>query len=232
MYGAGVEGKTSVKESMINMSAGIVFFYIAQGVYDFAKEIIIGMATSNDFSTASNIIWGNVVVVVKALSLIGLAAVGLKYMFTNADTKADIKRQLFPVILGLVLIYCVTSVANTIIEAGKDILGSEAANSATVSGEGTANQTVKNAVGNIYSTAASVFQVLAVAAVVFTGIRYMFASADTRADIKGQTIILLAGSILVFGGIEVAKAVQKAGNDILPKTSVVIEQNIEGDFKA
>ena len=212
---SGVEGKASIKESMVNMSVGVIFFYMAQGVYKFASGIISGtFAEVADFSKMSSNIWGNVALVVQMLALIGLAAVGLKYMFSNSNSKADIKKQLFPVVVGLVLIFCVTNVANFIINASGAILGETPTNQATAS-VGQANAEVKKAVGNIYATVSTIFQFLAVAAVVFTGVRYMLASADTRADIKGQCIILLVGAMLVFGGAAIIKAVGRTGSEVL-----------------
>ena len=52
---------------------------------------------------------------------------------------------------------------------------------------------------NIWSTVTVVAQVIAFIAIIFAGIRYMFASADAKADIKKQTIILVVGAIFVFG---------------------------------
>ncbi len=58
---------------------------------------------------------------------------------------------------------------------------------------------VETLVNNVWGTVALVVQVLAIACVVFAGLRYMFASADAKADIKKQTIILVVGAVLVFG---------------------------------
>ncbi len=52
---------------------------------------------------------------------------------------------------------------------------------------------------NIWTTVTVVAQVIAFIAIIFAGIRYMFASADQKADIKKQTVILVVGAIFVFG---------------------------------
>lgn len=59
--------------------------------------------------------------------------------------------------------------------------------------------TVNSAVSKAWNTVTLILQILAVAAIVFAGVRYMFASADAKADIKKQTIGLVVGAILVFG---------------------------------
>ena len=52
---------------------------------------------------------------------------------------------------------------------------------------------------NIWATVITIVRILAVAAVVFAGLRYMFASADQKADIKKSMGILAIGAVLVFG---------------------------------
>lgn len=62
----------------------------------------------------------------------------------------------------------------------------------------TSTNTIKT-VNKVWGVVLTVLQVAAIAAVVFAGVRYMFASADSKADIKKQMIWLAVGAILVFG---------------------------------
>ncbi len=215
---SGVQEKASVKESAMNMLFGVVFFYSAKGIYDVFSKIIIQAVGKNDVASMTGDIWSNVAYVVKILAVIGLVATGVKYMMTAADTKADIKKKLFPVVLGLVVVFCLTDVLNLVVDFSGDMFGKEGTNNVTNLTAGQADSGITKMMDTIGGTAGVVFQFLAVGAVVFAGLRYMFSSADTRADIKTQTVILLAGAIMVFGGIEIIKVVQKAGQDILTKT--------------
>ena len=72
-----------------------------------------------------------------------------------------------------------------------------------------------NITTNIWSTIITIVQILAVAAVVFAGVRYMFASADAKADIKKQTVILVVGAVLVFGASTIASLIQTAATSAL-----------------
>ena len=74
---------------------------------------------------------------------------------------------------------------------------------------------VKTFTGNIFQTVKTVVQVLAIAAVIFAGVRYMFASADGKADIKQQTIILIVGAILVFAAVPILNLVQNISNNLI-----------------
>lgn len=78
-----------------------------------------------------------------------------------------------------------------------------------------ANNQVSNVVNNVWGTVALVVQVLAIACVVFAGLRYMFASADAKADIKRQTIILVVGAVLVFGATYIIDLIANVTDDIL-----------------
>lgn len=74
---------------------------------------------------------------------------------------------------------------------------------------------VTNLAGSLWSTAAIIIQILAIAAIVIAGVRYMFASADAKADIKKQTVVLVAGAILVFAAVPIAKFIGGVANNAL-----------------
>lgn len=79
---------------------------------------------------------------------------------------------------------------------------------------GNASNTVNTLTGNIWATVSVVIYVLAIAAIVIAGLRYMFASADQKADIKKSTGILIIGAILVFGATLVLNLVKGTVVDI------------------
>ena len=85
----------------------------------------------------------------------------------------------------------------------------------TTTPSGTGSTTVKNAVGNIWATIVSIVQVLAIAAVVFAGLRYMFASADQKADIKKSMGTLAVGAVLVFGASTLLKFVSTTTGQVI-----------------
>ena len=74
---------------------------------------------------------------------------------------------------------------------------------------------VDNSVKKIWATVTTIVQILAFAAVVFAGLRYMFASADQKADIKKGLGMLAIGAILVFAASTVVKFVVTAAGDVI-----------------
>lgn len=83
--------------------------------------------------------------------------------------------------------------------------------------KGTEITKVKDLGKNIWSTISVIVQIAAIAAIVFAGVRYMFASSDEKANIKKQTVILMVGAILVFAAVPVAKFVTDVAEQALNK---------------
>lgn len=74
---------------------------------------------------------------------------------------------------------------------------------------------VDTGVKKIWGTVTTIVQILAFAAIVFAGVRYMFASADQKADIKKGLGMLTIGAILVFAASTVVKFVIEATGQII-----------------
>lgn len=79
---------------------------------------------------------------------------------------------------------------------------------------GTAIGKITTLGGNIWSTVQVIVQIAAIAAIVFAGVRYMFASADDKANIKKQTVILIVGAALVFAAVPIASFIQSTAQQI------------------
>lgn len=67
----------------------------------------------------------------------------------------------------------------------------------------------------VWATAITIVQVLAVGCVVFAGLRYMYSSANRRAEIKNGMIYLAIGAIFVFATTTVIKFIYSAGSSLL-----------------
>ena len=109
-------------------------------------------------------------------------------------------------ILPVVMVACfaITSVFAVSIPNASDI-------------QGNASTTITDAATGLWSTVITIVQILAIAAVVFAGLRYMFASADQKADIKKSMGILVIGAILVFGATFILEFIIGAADEVLNK---------------
>ena len=74
---------------------------------------------------------------------------------------------------------------------------------------------VNTAAKKVWKTVITIVQILAFAAVVFAGVRYMFASADQKADIKKGLGMLTIGAVLVFAASTVVQFIVDAADEII-----------------
>lgn len=112
-----------------------------------------------------------------------------------------------PILFVLMFVFTTNVFADVISTDFNKIQGGNEINSVT----GTAR--------NVWSTIALILQIAAIAAIVFAGVRYMFASADTKADIKKQMVILVVGAVLVFGASTVVQFITGITNEALNTTT-------------
>lgn len=120
---SGIDGKADIKGSLPNFVLGIVFFYLANAVYDlsggFMKDILGSGDSYEDLAKRTYYIINNIA---NTCAILGIVLVGLKYMLSPADTKADVKKQLVPVALGIVLVYCTLKVILLVYDIGSQML--------------------------------------------------------------------------------------------------------------
>lgn len=70
------------------------------------------------------------------------------------------------------------------------------------------------ALSKIFGVLIVTLQVASMAGIIFAGVRYMFASADSKADLKKGLIHLAIGMIIVFGASSVVGFVTRAFDDV------------------
>ena len=115
------------------------------------------------------------------------------------------------IFMALILISCIINVTYASGEFTVESINSELANT-DISGSKAA-QSVKK----IWGTILLVLQVLAVAAFCCAGVKYMFASADTKANLKNRMVGLMVGAVLVFGATGVINLIVNVTKDFESK---------------
>lgn len=124
-------------------------------------------------------------------------------------------RKIFATVLPILMLVAVmfVSFAPSIMAAGNAIV--EKVNGlATGAGVGS----IDKSVNKVWSTVLTILQIAAVAAIVIAGVRYMFASADQKADIKKGMIGLVVGAVLVFAASTVVQFIVTATDQITAVT--------------
>ena len=118
-----IEGKANIKESLPNFAVGVIFFYLASSITDFGKgigEAIIGSGSS--WATIEGNVYTTVTTIANTFAIIGIVLMGVKYMITSAEQKADVKKQLLPMVIGLIIVYSSVNVVNFFIKVGEGLI--------------------------------------------------------------------------------------------------------------
>ena len=121
------------------------------------------------------------------------------------------------ILLAIIPVVLVLLVVSTNVFAVSNMFDMSSLDTAVSGGSASTNAT--NAVQGIWKTVLLILQILAVAAIVIAGVRYMFASADAKADIKIQTITLVVGAVLVFGASGIINMITSISNDLTSTTT-------------
>lgn len=122
-------------------------------------------------------------------------------------------RKIFATVLPILMLVAVmfVSFAPSVMAAGSNAIVDKVNGMANASGV----SSIDKSVGKVWSTVLTILQIAAVAAIVIAGVRYMFASAEQKADIKKGMVILILGAVLVFGASTVVQFIVTATNDIM-----------------
>ena len=121
---------------------------------------------------------------------------GAKYIWSGAEGRAQVMNTLPAFILGVIFF---TS-ADTLLSIAK-----------------TANlgNTWDAFSNNIYATIAEIVRLLAFGGILFMGVRYLFASAEGKAELKTNMTAVVIGLTLVFSASSVVSYIINIGKDIL-----------------
>ncbi len=95
-----------------------------------------------------------------------------------------------------------------------DVSGGDGFNKGNIA-NGTANTKIKRSAQRIWGSFTLIAQILSFAGIIILGIRYMYMSADQRADVKKTFVYLIIGMILVFGASTVVQFVTNASTTVL-----------------
>lgn len=123
--------------------------------------------------------------------------------------------RVLPVLIIAVMMFTFTFSFNFVSAAkGTKTATEPISNDLSSMGGGSGSTTLNDTAKNIWSSVTLILQILAVAAIVFAGVRYMFASADAKADIKKQMVILIIGAVMVFAASTIINVIVNVTKEI------------------
>ena len=118
----------------------------------------------------------------------------------------------YKLIIVLMCLLCVISFANVFVYADSEF-GSGYDPSVIPSDNNNIHNNIKKPINKIWNTIIIIVQILSVAGIVATGLRYMLESADKKASLKQGLVPLVIGCILVFSASSIAGFVVNSFNE-------------------
>lgn len=112
------------------------------------------------------------------------------------------------ILVALILVSCISNVVYASGEFTVDDINNE------LKGTDISGSKAEQSVKKVWGTLLLVLQALAVAAFCFAGVTYMFASADTKANLKNRMVGLMVGAVLVFGATGIINLVVSVMNGV------------------
>lgn len=115
-------------------------------------------------------------------------------------------RIIFFIILFFAFLVVVHSIIGVVSASG---LG-EGFNSGLVTNDQNIDSNLKTPIEKVWNTLIYIVQIISIASIVIVGVRYMFASADEKADLKKSLIPLVIGAVIVFSASTIASFIVSA----------------------
>lgn len=127
MFGS-VEGKSEVKESLMTLLVACVFFF----GWQYIRDIILIGTSGTQFFLVRNAdpsyknlfgrLLGVVMMIVKVAAIVGVIYVGVRYIFSGATGKAELKGKSAYFVIGIILTFSSVTVLGVFAKALQDLL--------------------------------------------------------------------------------------------------------------
>lgn len=142
-------------------------------------------------------------VVGTTIIIVATIVLGIKYIIGTVDSKTSAKEGLITLLVACVFFFGWTSIKNLLFPDNNFIFTEATDTSYT------------NMVGRMFSTFTYIAQFIVVGAIIFVGIKYIFAGADGRAELKSKSVYFIIGIILVFATTNVLSFVSDIINETI-----------------
>ncbi len=140
---------------------------------------------------------GTVIIIIAAIVL------GIKYVLASAEGKAIAKENIISLLVACIFFFGWANISNILYTGKNFVLYSQT------------NNTYQGTILNVYNIFKFIFQIVALIAILYVGIKYIFAGAEGRANLKSKSWAFVIGMILIFSTIEVLNIVSKIINESL-----------------
>lgn len=128
---------------------------------------------------------------------------GIKYIVGSVESKAGVKEGLVTLIVVCIFFFGWSALRNLLFP-----------NNSLIFIEST-DTSYTSILGRIFSIATFIANILAVLGIVYVGIRYIFAGASGKGELKAKSPMLLIGIILAFASVNVLSYISQVIKEII-----------------
>lgn len=121
---------------------------------------------------------------------------GMKYMLGSTNGKAEVKENLMGLVIACMFFFGWTSIRNILILG--DNTGENGVNGSNTHLIFLQSGDIIVAFSQIFSFILIIAQLIAVAVIVYNGVKFIFAGADAKAELKQKSPVMIIGVILIF----------------------------------
>lgn len=146
----------------------------------------ISIEIVNSFMDIVNYV-GTVIIIIATMFL------GVKYMFGSVDGKSEVKESLVTLLIACVFFFGWQYIRDIVLMSnGTQLFISDPGDSS-----------YKLLFARLLGVVTMIVKVAAIAGVIYVGVRYIFAGASGKADLKGKSVYFIIGIILTFCSVTV-----------------------------
>lgn len=209
------EKKLKLKNILIKFFAVFGICFMLANVYAASSDDWWGKATewyedgSTTVSVSQSVISGiaNFVEVVgTAVIAIATVVIGMKFMFGTVQGKSEAKENLINLLVACIFFFGWSNIRSLLITGNATGNGGLTGSTGLIFFQ---NGDLKGALAQVFTLVVTVAQMLAVASIVVLGVKYVFAGADAKAQLKQKSPGMIIGIILIFCTITVLKVIAK-----------------------
>lgn len=148
----------------------------------------------SEFASIVNVVGTTIIVIATAF-------LGVKYVIGSVESKADVKESLITLLVACVFFFGWSNLSSILIPGGELVWSS------------TEDTSYKQLIGRVFKTVTFTINIAAVIAIIFVGVKYIFAGASGKAELKGRSAFFIIGIILSFCAVSVLTLLSNVIND-------------------
>lgn len=172
------------------------------GKATFSNESNSEKMTSN-INSITSVFTDMINVIGTTIIVMATIILGIKYIIGSVDTKTSAKEGLITLLIACVFFFGWNAIAALLFPNNNFVFTSYS------------DKTYENMVGRIFDIFAYIGNIVAVLLIIYVGVRYLFAGATGRSELKNRSGFFIIGIILTFATSNVLTFISKVINDAL-----------------